>query len=332
MTHRLAIIGAAGHAHLVIDELHCYPQVQLAAYAPSYQGEDVSRYRGLDLDGPEPRCYDTWQYLLQRERPDIAVVCGRYDLVGQIAIQAAKQGSHIISEKPAAQSLEELAQLRQLVSDHCLVYTCMLAMRYAPAFFTARQVVRQGVIGRPYLISAQKSYRWGSRPQWYTDRRTYGSTINWVGIHAFDYARWIAGIEYVEVYAQHANRVHRDYPGCQDVATVIARLDNGGSAVFHLDYLRPDAALTHGDDRLRVAGSKGVLELVDEGKRLRVVTDNEKVDDWPLAHPGRSLLGDFVLALEGQGELLVPPADAFDITEFAIKATHSADTGLIVAC
>jgi predicted dehydrogenase len=332
----MAIIGATGHTHLVLDELDRFPALDLVAVAPSYAGEELTSYGRL-ASGLEPRLYASWEHLLTDVKPDLVVVSARHDLTGPIAIRAAQLGCHIISEKPAAQTLDQVALLRRLVSDHGLVYASMLAMRYQPAFYTAWQVVRQGLIGRPALISGQKSYRWGVRPPWYGQRALYGSTINWVGIHLFDLARWIGGCDYVDVYAQHANRVRRERPGCQDVATIQARLANGGCALFHLDYLRPEAAPTHGDDRLRIAGSEGILEIVaggsrQGGSRLHVMTAQQVVEDWPLAQPGRTLLGDVVAALSGTGELLASAEDALVVSEFAIRATLSADTGRVVDC
>ncbi len=331
MPHKLVIVGAAGHVNLVLDELPQYPNVRFDAYAPSFDGEDVSRYERFQGGNASPKAYSDWIQMLDTEEPDIVTVCGRYDLNGPIAIEAARRDIHIISEKPAAQSLEAVDTLRQLVKERELVYAIMLPMRYDPPFYTARRLVRWGVIGEPYLISAQKSYQWGQeRPAWYADPKKYGSTMTWVGIHAFDYARWVADVDYTRVCAHHANLVHTERPGCQDVATVMAQLANGGSAVFRLDYLRPAGAPTHGDDRLRIAGSKGVLEICDRGTRLHLTTQAKDTPSWPLEHPERTLFGDFVAALEGEGKLLVPAKEAFDITAFAIKATQAADNGGIV--
>ena len=38
-------------------------------------------------------------------------------------------------------------------------------------------------------------------------------------------------------------------------------MDNGGSATMHLDYLRPLTASGHGDDRLRVSGTRGIVDI-----------------------------------------------------------------------
>ncbi|MFH1086378.1 MAG: Gfo/Idh/MocA family oxidoreductase, partial [Chloroflexota bacterium] len=218
--------------------------------------------------------------------------------------------------------------LRSALAAQSVVYSLMLPIRYDAPYWTAHQLVQQGVIGEPYLITGQKSYKWGNRrPDWYADPAQYGTTMAWVGIHAFDYARWVSGVDYADVFAYHANLVHRERPGCQDVATVIARLTNGGSATFNLDFLRPEAAATHGDDRLRVVGARGVLEVRDTATRLHVITPEGDVPAWPLVQPGRALFGDFLAAVEGRGELLVTAEEALSISAFAIQAARAADTG-----
>jgi predicted dehydrogenase len=329
VTQQLVIVGAAGHVDYVLDEVAAYPQIRFCACAPSYPGEDIRRYaRG---EGLAPRYYDDWRAMLDAERPHIVMAVGRYDTNAPIAIEAVRRGCHVIAEKPAAQRLDDLATLRELVLDHGVVYASLLNMRYLPTFYTAHALVREGIIGMPLLISGQKSYRWGaSRPEWYSDRTAYGSTMIWVGIHCFDYGSWIAGVRYSEVFAYHANLAHPERPGCQDVATVIAKLDNGGSAVYHLDFLRPAAARTHGDEPLRVAGTRGVLEVCDQTERLHVITADQEVLAWPLRTPPRTLFGDIVAAIEGRGELLAPADEAFDATAFAIRAAEAADTGRVL--
>ena len=330
MARKLVFVGASGHVHLVLGELGDHPEVQLAAYAPSFAGEDVGVLAQARGDSPAPAAYSDWRKMLDEERPEIVVVCGRYDQNGPLSIEALERGCHVISEKPAAHNLDEVAALRQLLAQGRLRYGIMLNMRYMPTFFTAHQLVRDGAIGQPVLITAQKSYRWGdSRPNWYSRRGYYGSSMTWIGIHAFDYAKWISGRGYTTVFAHHGNLVHRERPGCQDVSTVLATLDNGGSAVFNLDYLRPATAPTHGDDRLRIAGSRGVLEVRNQAGTLQVINEAGCVDACPLLDPGRSLFGDFIAALDGTGELLVSADDALSITEFAIHAARAADLGRV---
>ena len=69
----------------------------------------------------------------------------------------------------------------------------------------------------------------------------------------------------------------------QNVTATLFRLDNGGSATLHMDYLRPAAASGHGDDRLRVSGSRGIVEY-QESTGVALMTDKsgpEVVRDLP---------------------------------------------------
>ena len=47
---------------------------------------------------------------------------------------------------------------------------------------------------------------------------------------------------------------------------------NGGVASVTLDYLRPAAAPTHGDERLRIAGTRGVIETALVEQKVTLIT------------------------------------------------------------
>ena len=44
-------------------------------------------------------------------------------------------------------------------------------------------------------------------------------------------------------------------------AHCIFALDSGAVASADIDYMRPEGAPTHGDDRMRAVGEKGVIEV-----------------------------------------------------------------------
>ena len=319
---RLALVGSSGHPSYVLSDLNRFPQVRTVAYAPSFESEDTTPYAGL----PHAVYYADWRSMLDNARPDIVVACGRHDLNAIIATEAAKHGSHVIAEKPAATTLAELDALERAVRANSVQYTMLLGMRYQSTWYTAHALVREGIIGAPLVISGQKSYRWGRRPPWYANAATYGNTMAWVGIHIFDLARWIGGVPYTGVAAHHANLAHQEHPAAQDACAIAATLANGGSAAFTLDYLRPQAAPTHGDDRLRIAGERGVLEIYDHGQQLSVITQEQHQLSWPLTLPERSFLGDMLAELEGTGDLLVTAEQAWDMTRFSLLAAQAADS------
>jgi predicted dehydrogenase len=194
-----------------------------------------------------------------------------------------------------------------------------------PIFQAAHKAVHEGAVGEPILLTGQKSYIWGrERPWFYKQRKTDGGSIACVGIHALDYVRWVSGQDYARVAAWGGNKAHPTYPGCEDHAGLVFRLANGGSATCHLDYLRPANAATHGDSRLRVTGSEGVLEVFEVGNRLSLISTKGANGNLPLP-PAVDLFEKFVGAMRCEEEPLVSAEDSLSITRVCMKAREAPD-------
>jgi predicted dehydrogenase len=162
-----------------------------------------------------------------------------------------------------------------------------------------------------------------------------GGSIPWQAIHAIDFVRWISGREYARAAAMSANLAHPSHPGMEDNGGLLMEFVDGGHAVMSFDYLRPwpgggGEDRPWGDDRLRLAGSAGVLEIADAGSRVTLMTD-DGVDELDLPDR-RDLLGEMVASIEA-GESdggLVTTADSFRVTEVALRARDAADMGQIM--
>ncbi len=324
---RVGLIGTDGHTGVLLGTIARLPNVSLTAFTKSRPDDDATGMKRNQAFTERTTIYDQFEEMLDKEELDVIGVCLPYYRNAEASIAAARKGIHIVSEKPVATKLADLAALKNVVAESKIRLTAMMNMRCFPAYRTARQVVQDGLIGEPILLTSQKSYRFGkSRPWFYKDMETYGGTIPWAGIHSIDYMRWVTGRNFTRVSAWHGNRDHPEYPGFQDHAGVLFKLDNGGTAMTNLDYLRPESAPTHGDDRLRIAGSEGVLEVWGAENRVRVITAADGPRDLELAEP-IDFFADFLGELAGEGEHLITQEDAFRLTEICLKARDAADTG-----
>ncbi|MBN2290736.1 MAG: Gfo/Idh/MocA family oxidoreductase [Candidatus Glassbacteria bacterium] len=341
---RIGVIGRQGHLYEVFNALDKIPGAKITAYAFEdgdweFNSDGTRRGGSYDLEpmrkwaeeqswfGPQTRLYETYQQMLDREDLDVAVVCLPYARNPFAAAAAAGHGLHVFCEKPVAVNHADLDMLEASVKKSGVRLSAMFTMRTSPTIATIRQGVSQGLVGKVCLARAQKSYIFGEeRPWFYKHREIYGSTILWVGIHAIDYIRWTTGLEIRKVAATHANLAHPDYPGCQDSAVVMMELDGGAKGAVTCDYLRPDKAPTHGDDRLRVIGSKGVLETKDLDRRVELITQDQGPRDLENVGPV-SLFADFIGSLRGQNRHIVDPDDAVRVTRICISATEAADRG-----
>ena len=134
----------------------------------------------------------------------------------------------------------------------------LLPMRFDPEYLALKAIVDSGEIGEVAQITGQKSYQLGPRPEWQKQRATYGSTVLWIGIHMIDLMRHCSGRELVEVAGYESHVAFPEIGAMENVTAAVFKLDNGGVATLHMDYLAAsDKAPAHGDDRLRLAGDQG---------------------------------------------------------------------------
>jgi predicted dehydrogenase len=322
---RAGLIGRDGHYGILLNSIPHLKNVEWTAYAKGEPAENTAWVRKQRAWTRKTRIYANFHEMLEKEELDVVAVCLPFYQNAEASIEAARRGINVLSEKPAGTTVEDLARLEQAVRAAGIQYSIMLDMRGMPIFQAAQKAVREGTVGEPILVTGQKSYIWGrERPWYYKERKTYGGSIAWVGIHALDYMRWVSGQDYARVAAWEGNKAHPSYPGCEDHAGLVFRLANGGTATCHLDYLRPANAPTHGDSRLRVAGSEGVLEAFEVGNRVNLISPKGATGDLPLP-AAVDLFERFVGALRGEDEPLVSAEESLSITRVCLKAREAAD-------
>jgi predicted dehydrogenase len=325
---RVAQIGMQGHFGYIMHGIPHVEHCQLVAVSGSVPGEKVERKKGWPAWTDATQVFDDWQKMLDKVKPDVVATFMPYALNGEVNIEAVQRGCHVISEKPIAPDMEQLDALRAARDKAGVHVTALLPMREHPQFAAARQAVRDGLIGEPVLISAQKSYRWGdNRPEFYRHRKTYGGSILWVAIHAIDFIRSVSNLDYASVTARHAVKVHKDYPGCEDCGALLFEMSNGGQATLTFDFLRPAKAPSHGDDRLRVVGSKGIVEVIAaKAPRCELSTNEAEPRVLEGVQSGVKVFEDFAALVRGEKRSYYLNAeDPFRANEVAIKARDAAD-------
>jgi predicted dehydrogenase len=204
----------------------------------------------------------------------------------------------------------------------------MLALRYDPAIFAAWKAVRAGEAGRVRLITAQKSYKLGNRPEFYRRRSSYGGTIPWVGSHAVDWMLWFSGKEPLSVHACHSSMFNGDNGDMEVSALCHFALEDEVMGGISIDYFRPSEAASHGDDRIRVVGTEGIVEV--RGGKATCVSDRHGGEiAIPPVNPGR-IFDDFLASARGVGRALCDHEDGFRVTRACLLARMSADEGRTV--
>ena len=190
---KTVIIGTSGHIDLALGVRDRASGVSFVGIAPGSADEDARSFYVDQLEASLIPWYDDWRTMLDRERPDLAVVAPFFHLQSAVARECLRRGIHAFVEKPMATSLEDLAAPargarggpREAVPDARLPLPPRVPRREARRAGGARR--------RAAALSAQKSYKLGTRHPMYTRRATYGGTIPWVAIHAIDWLWWFTG-------------------------------------------------------------------------------------------------------------------------------------------
>ena len=326
---KLGLIGCSDHWRSYAAALKALPELEVAAVAAAAPDESLQRFDDAPGVTAQTRRFDTPAALLAAGGVDAVQVSTRADLICAWVVAALERGIPALAEKPFAFSLEELSLLHQVARRTRVPVSAMHGQRATPLIARACEIVKAGGIGTPLVAHNQKSYRWGnSRPQAYKDRSTFPGTAAWIGIHAFDWLLWILGDRFESVTAHGSNSAHPNYPAVESQSGYLFQLTDNGIATVTVDYLRPEAAPTHGDERIRIAGTEGVVEI-STGYAWGTLIDQHGVHELTGAEPRpwfAEWLRRAVLLEDAPDGPIHPQWEIFRATEVALKAQLALDT------
>ncbi len=326
---RICIIGSSGHTNYVIDGIKLDKDCHVVGIAPGTAQENIADLAlTLELIGQQPQVFENYRRMLDDLKPEIVVVASQFNQQASITIEALKRDINVFVEKPVATKINELEDVKAAYKKSEVSLAAMFGIRYKPWFMTAWNLVQDGAVGRVRLINAQKSYRLGSRDDFFKERSTYGGTIPWVGSHAIDWLYWFSGERFKDVYAAHSSKYNGDHGELEVTGLIHFNLSNQVMGSVNIDYLRPDTAPSHGDDRIRIAGTKGIIEVRDEQVFL-INQEKEGIQEVSLEE-NEGIFIDFLRQVRGEGKCIVSAEDSFYITEACLKARQSADENIVI--
>ncbi len=319
---RLAFIGGHGHHYLrgALD----YPGAAVERPVPvAGDGVDNEKARAFGASLGAIRWFDDARDMLDTAQPDVVSIGAVYARNGEWAAAALERDIAVVSDKPVASSWEALIRLKTLTEGTQRLLLTEFPFRAQPEFRAARAAVAGGLIGEVVLATAQKSYRFGTRPPWYDDRALYGGTLLWIASHGIDLLRFTTGQRLLPLSGRQGNLSQPEYSTMEDHVLCAFALEGGGSGLVHADFLRPSSAKTHGDDRLRLAGSRGIVEVRDG--RCLLTTHSQPETDITDTVPTVPVYQALLAALACGGDEYYSTAASLEMAELLLQARDVAD-------
>lgn len=262
---RGAFIGAVHRMAARLDDRY-----DLVAGALS-SDPDVAGASGADLGLDPERSYGSWQEMVEKESAredgiDVVSIVTPNHLHFAVSKAFLEAGIHVICDKPMTFTLEESLDLVGIVRKSGLVFVLTQNNTGYPMVRQARAMVRDGRIGTVRIVrtsyiqdwltteleaSGQKQAAWRMDPA----RAGAGGAVADIGVHAFNLAAFISGLELDAVAADLRSYV----PGrrLDDNANVLLRYANGATGTLWASQCAPghNNSLTIG-----VYGDAGSLE------------------------------------------------------------------------
>ena len=268
----VALYGSNGH-QLSPAKLAAHPQARLVAVADFTKGkvpEGVAQYATLED-------------LLKDPAVELVSLCSpRRADQARDAIRCLEAGKHVYAEKPSALTEAELDQVLAVAKRTGRRFHEMAGTAFAPHYASMRRSVREGAVGEVVQILVQKSYRYGAaRPQ---DEPIDGGMFLQAGVHAVRMIEHVGGVRIRSVTGWETGfgKPQQERGDGKIAAAAQVELENGGIATIVINYLNPGhRALPHGNETLRIFGTKGFVESDQGGVRTRLVTAQELVEPLP---------------------------------------------------
>lgn len=318
---------------------------------------ETARKRAEEADLEGVGLYNDFEAALRHESVDIVSVCTPQHVHCENVLAAAEAGKHLVIEKPVANSLDELRQMRDAVRQAGVKTVVSFVLRWNPLFRTLKSLIADNAVGQVYFVETDYEHDIASWWTGYEDARkadTGVSAFLVAGCHAIDALRWFAGrgefeaAKPVEVFAysggwrkgvrrefSYLTNEFRSAPPLEydGLEVALVKFANGvlGKVSVNFDCIMPYTF------PLEVFGDKGTIRdnkvwshkfpgQKDWVEIPTILPDSAEVSH----HPFQAQMDHFVACLREGRESHCNLEDAIATHEIAFAAQHCYETGMPV--
>jgi len=217
--------------------------------------------------------FDSLTALLAGSQPDVVVLATPSGLHSQQAIEVARAGRHVLTEKPMATKLEDGQAMVRACRDAGVKLFVVKQNRLNATVQQVKRAIDEGRFGRIYMSTVNVFW---TRPQSYYDAAKWrgrwdldgGAFMNQAS-HYVDLLDWLVGpVDSVHAYTA---TLARDIEA-EDTGVLSARLRHGGLASINVTMLTFPQNL---EGSITILGEKGTVKIGG--------TAVNKIEHWAFA-------------------------------------------------
>jgi len=252
------------------------------------------------------------------------------------SVAALERGKAVLVEKPIADTISGALKMMDAAKRTGAVLLVGHVIRFNTHWATAKQAIDDGKIGAvQYIVTRALN---GKSAQ---DRlKGRCSLPHFLGVHHYDFVRWVAASEPVRVYAESQFNVLKPMGHDVEDSTIATfTFANGVVAVCETGWILPAGHPSRSDHRAWVQGTDGrlELELLNAGFMVTNAENTAYTGVWFMPRVRGEIQGAFVYEVQHfldcireHKEPLITAHDALVALKMAEATTESARTHQVV--
>lgn len=219
---------------------------------------------------PAEARYSSIEDAFARADADFAIIVIPPAFHKAAVLQAVRRKMMIFSEKPIADSWEDCVETYRAVTDAGLKMSVIQNYRYTPRILTVKQVLQDGLIGRPRYVMSRFSADYRVRYAWGKFRHEIRHSLLVEGtVHHFDQIRNLAGADCEWIAGREWSPQHPSFDG-ECMAQYVCQMTNGVMGNYEGSCLGASVQNSWHTEMYRVECEDGAVS-VDFDQRVRVV-------------------------------------------------------------
>jgi len=334
---RIGIVGSGFMGRTHAEAIRRYvSNAQLVAIAGGSRAEALAH-------SYEVEAAPSVEELLRRDEIDAVILTTPQAQHAADAIAAARQGKHVLVEKPMATSLQDCDAMIAACRQAGVILMVGQTQRFRVVNYTAKKVIEEGRIGRVLMARELQLDTGGlkSVPAWQTKSENYGLLLSH-GVHNLDRMRWLMNDEPAQVFAHCAT--YRSNAPLELSSMSLFTFRQGGVGSFWCEWECPTPGFPPSSSVAQIMGESGLLDLDAYGQLRLGMGDSWTVmaEQAPIDWKGKGMLDavrmeayqrqnqEFIDSILQKRQPSVSGADGRAAVEMALAAYRSSAAGQAV--
>jgi predicted dehydrogenase len=324
---KIALVGCGAMGHVHANWMVDVPEMEVVALCDASK-DAIKRINHAVFEAKKlkPKQYTSFDKLLDTEQLDGIILVTPHTLHYPQITKALEHGVHVLTDKPMVTDAEHARKLTALQRETGLVLGVAFNAPHSAEYPYIKNVLTRGELGEIQLVDAYVCQNWlhWTRGTWRQNPSLSGGGMLYdSGAHMLNAMMWLVDSPVKRVYAMFDYRDSK--VEINSVATIA--FENGcmgsiactGNAVYGID------------SKLRLYGTTGTITTGVWGRELEHYRGETDLVKYPyVPYEFVSPPQNFVNAILGRDEILIPPRFGILLAELMDALYESGETGVPV--